>query len=140
MRARLIWDQKMGFLATGDSGHQIKVDVGTEVGGLDAGPRPMELILYGLGGCTGADVVSILRKMKIELKDFVIEVTSERAAVHPRKFTKIHLIFRMTGSNIDYNKALHAIELSQTKYCPVAATLNAEITYELVIDQSSKTD
>jgi putative redox protein len=133
LHSELIWDQKMGFTATGDSGHQTIIDVGVTEGGLDAGTRPMELILHGLGGCTGADVVSILHKMQIDLQGFIIEITGERAPDHPKKYTQIHLVFKMSGPNIDYDKAYHAIELSQTKYCSVAASLNAKITYELVI-------
>jgi putative redox protein len=125
----------MGFTATGNSGHQIIIDIGTAEGGLDAGARPMELILHGLGGCTGVDVVSILQKMQIELQNFTIEITGERAPEHPKKYTRIHLVFKMSGPNIDYDKAYHAIELSQSKYCSVAASLNAEITYELVIEK-----
>jgi putative redox protein len=134
LQSILYWDQKMGFTASGDSGHQIKIDVGTDLGGLDAGARPMELILHALGGCTGVDVVSILHKMQIELQRFSIEIKGERAPEHPKKYTDIHLIFKMAGPNIDRDKAYHAIELSQTKYCSVAASLNAKITYQLVIE------
>ncbi len=134
MQATLNWDQKMGFAASGDSGHEIKVDVGVDVGGQNSGPRPMELVLFGLGGCTGADVASILNKMRIDIKNMTIEIKAERTSDHPKRFTSIHLIFRMTGAGIDRDKALHAIELSQNKYCSVAASLNATLTYELIIE------
>jgi putative redox protein len=135
LQSKLIWDQKMGFTAIGDSGHPIIMDIGINQGGNDAGARPMELILHGLGGCTGADVVSILNKMQIKPEHFVIEITGERALEHPKKYTNIHLVFRISGPNIDRDKVYHAIELSQTKYCSVAASLNAKITYDLVIEQ-----
>jgi putative redox protein len=135
LQSTLIWDKKMGFTATGDSGHQIRIDLGTDVGGLDAGARPMELLLHGLGGCTGADVVSILNKMQIELQRFSIEIKGERAPENPKKFKDIHMVYRMYGPNIDRDRAYHAIELSQTKYCSVAASLNAKITFELTIEQ-----
>lgn len=134
MHSKLNWDGKMGFLATGDSGHSLKVDVNIDNGGQDSGPRPMELILHGLGGCSGADVASILKKMKLDLKSLSIEITGERAEDHPKKFTAIHLVYRISGTNIDPEKAKRAVELSQTKYCSVAGSLNANITYELIIE------
>lgn len=134
MHARLNWDGKMGFLAIGDSGHSLKVDVNIDNGGQDSGPRPMELILHGLGGCSGADVVAILKKMQQEIKTLTIEITGERAEEHPKKFTKIHLVYRVSGNNIDPEKVKRAIELSLTKYCPVAGSLNAAITSELIIE------
>lgn len=133
MHSKLNWDGKMGFLATGDSGHSLKIDVNTDKGGQDSGPRPMELILHGLGGCSGADVVSILKKMKLDLKSLTIEITGERVEDHPKKFTAIHLVYRISGTDIDPEKAKRAVELSLTKYCSVAGSLNAEITYELII-------
>lgn len=134
MHSKLNWDGKMGFLASGDSGHSLKVDVNLENGGQDSGPRPMELILHGLGGCSGADVVSILKKMKLDLKSLTIEITGERAEDHPKKFTAIHLVYRISGTDIDPEKAKRAVELSLTKYCSVAGSLNAKITYELIIE------
>lgn len=124
----------MGFLAVGDSGHRVQMDAGVPEGGSDSGPRPMELLLHALGGCTGMDVVSILKKMQIDLKDFTIEITGERAPEHPKKYTHIHLTFKTFGSNIDRNKVIRAVELSQSKYCSVAASLNAEITYEILTE------
>lgn len=70
MQSKLIWDGKMGFTATGDSGHTIKTDVDKEDGGTDSGARPMELVLHALGSCSGIDVVLILRKMRIDFRDF----------------------------------------------------------------------
>lgn len=134
MNAQLIWDEKMGFKAIGNTGHMVKVDVDTDVGGLDSGPRPMEMLLFGLGGCTGADVVSILRKMQQDLQKLSISITAERAAEHPKRFTAIHLIYRMSGKNLDPEKIKHAIDLSQTKYCSAAGSLNAKITFEFIIE------
>ena len=134
MHSKLEWDGKMGFQALGDSGHSVKVDVNTANGGQDSGARPMELVLHGLGGCSGADVVSILKKMKLDLKTLTMEITGERAEDHPKKFTNIHLLYRISGTNIDPEKAKRAIELSQTKYCSVAGSLSANITYELIIE------
>ncbi len=88
----------------------------------------------GLGGCSGADVVSIIKKMKMNIETFSIEITGERAEEHPKKFTNIHMVYRISGSDIDPEKAKHAIELSHTKYCSVAGSLNAIITYEMIIE------
>ena len=93
----------------------------------------MELLLHGLGGCTGMDIVSILKKMQVDLADFSIEITGERAPEHPKKYTHIHLGFKVAGKNIDLNKVNRAVELSQNKYCSVAASLNAKITDEIVL-------
>lgn len=134
MHSKLDWDGSMGFSAIGDSGHLVKVDINTEKGGQDSGARPMELILHGLGACSGADVVSIIKKMKMDLKALVIEITGERAEDYPKRFTDIHMIYRLSGNRIDPEKAKHAIELSHTKYCSVAGSLNSNITYELIIE------
>jgi putative redox protein len=134
VQSRLSWDHKMGFLAKGDSGLLVQMDAGVPEGGSNSGARPMELILHALGGCTGMDVVSILKKMQIDLKDFTIEINGERATEHPKKYTHIHLIFKAVGSNIDQNKVMRAVELSQSKYCSVAASLNAKITYEVITE------
>lgn len=134
MKSILTWDRKMGFEARGDSGHTLKTDVAVEMGGTNSGARPMELVLYGLGGCTGADVVSILRKMRQDLTDLRIEITAERATEHPKRFTAIHLVYRFSGENLDPEKVRHAVELSQTKYCSVSGSLNAEMSYEVVVE------
>lgn len=134
MNSKLVWDGKMGFCATGDSGHSLKVDVNADVGGQDSGARPMELVLHGLGGCSGADVVSIIKKMKLDLKTLSIEITGKRAEDYPKRFTDILMVYRISGTNIDPEKAKRAVELSHTKYCSVAGSLNANITYELIIE------
>ncbi|HBF37681.1 MAG TPA: peroxiredoxin [Firmicutes bacterium] len=134
MHSKLSWDHKMGFYASGDSGDQIFMDAGTPEGGSDSGVRPMELLLHALGGCTGMDVVSILKKMQIDLEDFSIEISGERAPEHPKKYTDIHLIFKVMGPNIDRDKVNRAVELSQTKYCSIAASLNSKLTYEVLTE------
>ncbi len=134
MNAQMIWDGKMGFTASGNTGHLVKVDVDADVGGSDSGARPMELLLFGLGGCSGADVVSIMRKMHQDLGKLTISIIAEQAPEHPKRFTDIHMIYRMNGMNLDSEKAKHAIELSQTKYCSAAGSLNAKITFELIIE------
>ena len=134
MHSRLVWDGSMGFTAGGDSGHKIKVDVSHETGGRDEGPRPVELVLFGLGGCSGADVVAILRKMQVDFTKMEIEIFAERAEEHPKRFTDIKIRYRLAGQDLDTAKVKRAIELSLEKYCSVAASLNANIGYEMEIE------
>ncbi len=97
-------------------------------------PAPMEALLMSLGGCTGMDVVAILRKMRNEPRKFEIKIEGETAQEHPKVYTKVHLKYIFWG--VDYEKAKKAVELSQTRYCPVSATLRrggTEVTYEIII-------
>ncbi len=97
-------------------------------------PAPMEALLMSLGGCTGMDVVAILRKMRNEPRKFEIEIEGETAQEHPKVYTKVHLKYIFWG--VDYEKAKKAVELSQTRYCPVSAILKrggTELTYEIII-------
>ena len=126
----------MTVIAKANSNHWIVMDSQEESGGHNAGPRPMELILMGLAGCTGMDVISILNKMKVKYNDFRIEITAEKATEHPKVYTKIHLKYRIWG-DVPEDKLSTAIELSKTKYCSVRTMLSkaAEITdeHEIII-------
>ena len=121
----------MAFVGKVASGHDVRMDAGESVGGTDSAPRPVEILLSSLGGCTGMDVVSLLRKMKTEPKSLQIEIQDERAAEYPKVITKIHLIYKVEGEVPEENLT-KAIELSLAKYCPIANTLAgvSEITYE----------
>ena len=136
MKAKVTLNEGMQFVGSAESGHAVLLDAAPEVGGTDTALRPMELILVSLGGCTGMDVVSILRKMRVEWERFEIQVVAERAPEHPKVFTKIHLIYRIWGDDIPEDKLKKAIDLSQERYCPVTAMLNkiAEITYRYEIN------
>lgn len=104
----------------------------------EGGPRPMELLLIGLAGCTGMDVVSILQKKRQSFTGLQVQVTAERAEEHPRVYTQIHLEYVVTGEGVDPKAVERAIELSDTKYCSASAMLRqaAEITtsYRIVED------
>lgn len=131
------WLGKMSFLAHSDSNRQILMDAKKEGGGLGAGPSPMELILAGLTGCTGMDVVSILSKMKVldEVESFNIEVNAERSEEHPRVYTKIHLKYIFKFKDQPRKEQVEkAVQLSQEKYCSVAGMLKkaAQLTYEII--------
>jgi putative redox protein len=100
------------------------------------GPGPMELLLFAVGSCTAMDVISILRKMRQPVEDFRIEVRGERAQEHPKKYTSIEVVYRFKGE-LDEGRVARAIELSETKYCSVEATLRdaLPITSRFVIER-----
>jgi len=104
----------------------------------DTGPQPMQLLLIGLCGCTGMDVISILRKKRQAFTGLQVEATAERAEEHPKIYTKIHLEFVVTGDEVDAEAVERSIELSQTKYCPASAMLGevAEITTSFRIEEA----
>jgi putative redox protein len=110
-----------------------------ELGGYDAGIQPMELILVGLMGCTGMDVASIMRKMKVEFEDFSVEIPEvKRAASHPKVYTYIKLVYKVKGRNIDRSKVEKAVSLSQNKYCSASTMLKAagvEIDHTIEISE-----
>lgn len=121
--------------AMNEFGNKISIDGSPAVGGKDLGFRPMQLLLAGLGSCSTMDVINILNKQKQELKDIQIVVDGEREqGVEPSLFRDIHVHFTLFGT-VDEDKAKKAIDLSMTKYCSVAKTLeaSAKITYDFEI-------
>jgi len=121
----------MAFRGSGASGHEVRMDAGRKVGGEDSAPRPVETLLCALGGCTGMDVVSILRKMGTEPAAFRIEIDDEQAPGYPKVITRLHLTYIVEGDVPEENVA-KAIDLSLRKYCTVTNTLAgvARITSE----------
>ena len=134
-RARVKWVENFKFLGTAPSGHSIALDGPTEIGGEGSAVKPGELTLIALGGCTGIDVVSILKKMRVDFNSFEIVVDAEPRAEHPKSWEKIHVKYIITGPGIDESKVKKAIELSEEKYCSVSAMLKAgaEISYDYEI-------
>ncbi len=128
------WIGKMKFDAV-VSGHHLIMDAVPEVGGENAGPRPKELMLASLSGCTGMDVISILNKMRQEVESFNITVEAELTEEHPKHYYKIHLIYEFRGNDLDMEKLKKAVDLSQEKYCGVSAVYKKamELTYEIKI-------
>lgn len=128
----------MRFIAEGSSGHSVVMDADPEVGGEDTASRPTELVLMGLGGCTGMDVISILRKKRQDVKNFEMYIRGKKADNHPKKFTHIEIEYVVTGRNISEEAVKRAVELSMQKYCSVKATLEgvAEITYSWRIEEA----
>jgi putative redox protein len=130
MLTTFTWKGQMVFEGKTESGHSVLMDAKPEVGGEDRGPRPMELLMVSLGGCTAMDVVSILKKMRTDLESMTISIDSEQASEHPKIFTKISIQYNFVGRDIKEENVKKAIELSQEKYCSVTAMLKekAEIT------------
>ena len=128
------------FAGKTDSNHWITMDGPEDFGGSNAGIRPKELILIGLGGCTGSDVVSILSKKRVKIDDFEMNISAEVAETHPQVFTTIHIEFVFYGNNIDPKDVERAIDLSQTKYCSVTAMLekSVKITHSFRIESEKK--
>jgi putative redox protein len=120
--ARLRYAGGEAFLAESPSGHAIVTSFAHDTA---TAPSPMEMLLIALGGCTGADVVSILEKKRQRVTGYDIEVRAERRDEHPRIYTRIEVIHRVSGHNIDPKAVAHAVELSETKYCSVSAMLGA---------------
>ncbi|MCP4573763.1 MAG: OsmC family protein [bacterium] len=128
------WSGGLRFVHRSASGHALVSDAPAAVGGHDTAATPMEMVLLGLLGCTGVDVVSILTKMKQMPASLEVSATYERAENHPRVFTKIHLTYAF-GGDLDPKKVERAVKLSETTYCSVSAMLAAtvEITHKIVI-------
>lgn len=111
------------FAGKSNSNHWVIMDTSRESGGSEAGSTPMELILMALGGCTGMDVVSILQKKRIQVKDFRLEIEGEKSAEYPMVYTRITVTYHVYGKGIKEADVKRAIELSENTYCSVQAML-----------------
>ncbi len=120
------WIDGMRFVATDSMGHSIVMDASKHVGGEGSGFSPLELLLAALGGCTGIDIVDIMRKQRENVEDLEIVVSGKRAKEPPRVYTRIHVNYRIKGKDIKEKKVQRAIELSEDKYCSVRAMLHAK--------------
>jgi len=138
MKARIKWIENVSFVAESGSGHALVIDGAPEGGGRDLGPRPMEVVLMGTGGCTAYDVMHILRKSRAPVTDCVLEIDSERAAEDPKVFTKIHFHFIITGKGLKAAQVERAVHLSAEKYCSASIMLGktAAITHDFEIRET----
>lgn len=126
MKTKINWTGDMAFSGTTPSGHEIRMDAAPEVGGQNSGARPTELLLHGLAGCTGIDIVMILKKMRLEPTAFQMEIEGFRTDDHPKRFTDFHIHYSLEGE-LPEEKVIRAIQLSKDKYCSVSHSLNANI-------------
>ncbi len=125
MEARVAWAGAMRFVGQADSGHAVVMDTTDKVGGQDSAARPSELLLLGLAGCTGMDVVSILRKKRQRVTGLEVVVRADQAESHPRRFLGFTVEYRISGTGVDPEAVRRAIELSEASYCSVGTTLKA---------------
>ena len=135
MKATVTWTGGMSFAGKPDSGHTVVMDSSPDFGGENKGARPMELLLLGMGGCTSIDVMNILNKARQNVTACVAEMSAERAETEPKVFTRIHVHFKITGTNVEAKRVERAIELSAEKYCSASIMLGqtAEITHDFEI-------
>lgn len=135
MKAKATWENDMAFTATTDDRFSVRMDASEIVGGHDSGFRPTDLLAIGLAGCTGMDVISILKKKRQQVTAFQVLVNAQKAEEHPRVFTQIQIEYVVTGKDIDPSAVERAVELSETRYCPSIAMLGktAEITHKITI-------
>lgn len=117
MQGKIRWLDKVSFEVESGSGHKVIIDGPPEEGGTNAGFRPMELILLGVGGCASFDVMSILRKSRQKVTDCITEINAERADSVPAVFTKIHMNFIISGIELKEAQVKRAVSLSAEKYC-----------------------
>jgi putative redox protein len=128
------WLDKMVFETEVD-GHKIKLDAKEEVGGTGQGPRPKNLMLVSLAGCTAMDVISILNKMRLDIETFNVSVEGELTEEHPKHFTAMHIIYEFKGKDLPMDRLERAVQLSQENYCGVSASYRKamKLTHEIRI-------
>lgn len=120
------------------NGHAVKMDAATEFGGQNSGPSPKKLMLVALSGCTGMDVVSILKKMHVEIDALQVEVQGDVTEEHPKHYHRMHVIYSISGRNLPPDKIEKAVKMSEDTYCGVRAAYakGMEITSEIRIIES----
>ena len=135
MKVQIKQVEGLSFVGKGESNHWVAIDGPKEFFGSEAASRPMELLLIALGACTGSDVVSILKKKRVNLDSFKLNIQAERAKNHPKVFTKIYMEYIFHGSNLDINALKKTIEISQDKYCSISSMLknNVKMSYSCQI-------
>jgi len=129
----------MSFVAESGSGHAVVMDGAIDAGGRNLGPRPMEMVLAGTGGCTAFDVVLILKRGRHAVSGCEVRLTAERAEADPKVFTHIHFHYRVKGRQLKPEAVARAIALSKEKYCSASIMIGktAEITHDFeIIDES----
>lgn len=135
-QSKVTLNDGMHFIGELD-GFEIPIDADEKVGGKNRGPRPKGLVLTSLAGCTAMDVISILRKMRLEPDDFSVEVEADVADEHPKVYTRILITYKLRGKELPRDKVEKAVVLSQERYCGVSAMLRhaAPIDYKIIIEE-----
>ncbi|ATJ81741.1 OsmC family protein [Halomonas beimenensis] len=136
MKASVKWTDGRQFVAEAGSGHSVVIDGPPDHGGRNTGPRPMEMLLMGLGACTSFDVLEILEKSRAPVSDCVASIEAERADSVPSVFTRIHVHFTVSGKGLKEKQVKRAVELSADKYCSASIMLaqgGVEVTHSFTI-------
>lgn len=137
MKTRIKWIDNAMFVGESGSGHAVIMDGPPENGGRNMGPRPMEMLLLGMGGCTAFDVIHILRKGRHSVSDCELEINAERVDSVPKVFSRIHVHFIVSGKNLKESAVSRAVDLSADKYCSASIMLakSVEITHDFEVRQ-----
>ncbi len=126
LTAKMKWAGGLKFEGTSAYGHKIATDGSKEAGGQEEGFKATELLLFGIAGCTGIDVVRILEKQRQELTSLEIELIAHNQDEYPKPFHTIEVRYIASGADLDEKKLARAIELSESKYCVVSQTVQRE--------------
>ena len=131
------WKGNMAF-ESDINGHKITMDAPVEAGGENSGPGPKKLMLVALSGCTGMDVVSILKKMRVDIEKCTIEVQGDLTDENPKQYSNMHVIYEFTGKNLAMDKLQKAVKMSEDTYCGVGALYRKaiKVTSEIKIIES----
>jgi len=139
MKVTVNWKGDMTFTGETPSGFPIQMDSDPDFGGTMSGPRPMEMIAYGLAGCTAMDIISILKKKRQEVAHFDVKMDAPRSHEYPKVFTKATITYILSGKNISEAAVLRAIELTAMKYCPAQIMFSQvfpiDLHYEIYEDE-----
>jgi len=138
MQTTVKWVDGVMFLGESGTGHSVVMDGAPDQGGRNMGARPMEMILIGLGGCASFDVMTMLQKGRQQVSDCRVDIAAERVDAVPAVFSRIHLEFVVTGSNLKESQVKRAVELSAEKYCSASIMLEAagvEISHSYTIEK-----
>ena len=135
MKTRVTWLEDMTYVAESSSGHAVVLDGPPELGGHNLGPRPMEMLLMGTGGCSAFDVVLILQKARQKVTDCQVKLQATRAETDPKVFTQIHFHFIVSGEALSESAVERAVKLSHDKYCSASIMLAqvAQISHSIEI-------
>jgi len=130
------WQEKMAFEVE-VAGHKLIIDADEKVGGENKGPQPKPFMLVALGGCTAMDVISILKKMRVDLDDFKVKVEGDTTEEHPKHYNKMKVIYEFTGKNLPKAKIEKAVSLSEERYCGVSASYKKamELSSEIILNE-----
>jgi putative redox protein len=132
---KIKWDGEMRFTAENENGASVTMETGVAYGGSGKYPTPMDMLVMGLGGCGGMDMVSILEKMRVTVKSLEVDIQTKRRTEPPTYFEEMHILYTVSGDGLTEDNARRAAELSSEKYCSVSIMLRekARITYDVKV-------